>query len=337
MEKTFKKEKIFNFLEKVKNKMILIAPVLEDEIILFKKIKDVKEIDFSYKNSLKPANEFLFPQNEILFKFSKDKGKIELTDIDLKDNIAIFGIHPCDVRSIKIFDDVFRNDCLDKYYDERRKNTLIISLGCQNVDKTCFCTTFGIEPAESVESDISILEINNEYYLRSFTEKGDSLIKENIELFEEAKKETLSLVENKKKEVREKIKEKIKIDDVPEKMKNLFDDPIWQKISLRCIGCGICTYICPTCYCFDIRDDDLGKEGFRFRCWDSCQFADFTLHASGHNPRPTKKERQRQRYNHKLNYYPDRYKNIACVGCGRCVRYCPVNIDIREIIKEVGK
>jgi len=336
LEKVLKCEKIFEFLEKIKNKGKLIAPVEEDGVILFREIKDIGEINFSYKNSLKPPNEFLFPQNEVLFKFSKEKGEIKLTDLELKENFIIFGIHPCDVRSIKIFDNVFRKDYLDKYYDERRKNSLIISLGCQDVDKTCFCTTFGIEPAFSEESDISMLEIDDKYYLKSFTEKGDNLIKEEEGLFEEVSSEMVSVFENKKKEIREKIKEKFKVDGLPEKLENLYDSQIWQRVSLMCIGCGICTYTCPTCYCFDIRDEDLGKEGCRFRCWDSCQFKDFTQEASGHNPRPTKRERQKQRYFHKFNYFFKRYADYACVGCGRCVRLCPVNIDLREIIREVG-
>lgn len=330
MEKIIKKEKIFEFLEKIKNKGKLIVPIEEDGVILFKEIGDV---NLSFKNSLKPPNEFLFPQNEVLFKFSKSKERIELTDLKLKENFIIFGMKPCDVRSIKIFDNVFRDENTDKYYDERRKNTIIISLGCQEPDRTCFCTSFGIEPGFTEEADIFILDIDEKYYLKSFTEKGDSLIKENEEIFEEIKEDVITFFENKKKEVREKIKEKIEIQNIPEKLKTLFDDKIWHKISLRCIGCGICTYLCPTCYCFDIRDEGMTKEGCRFRCWDSCQFPEFTLHASGHNPRPTKKERQRQRYFHKLSYYYDRYKDIACVGCGRCVRYCPVNIDIREVLK----
>jgi ferredoxin len=336
MERILNKEKLFEFLERIKNKGKLIAPKEEDGVVLFKEIENLKEINLSYKNSLKPASEFLFPQNEILFKFSKDKEKIELTEVTLKENFIIFGMHPCDVHSIKIFDNVFTGERIDKYYQQRKENTLIISLGCQEPEKTCFCTSFGIEPAFSEEADISMVEINDKYYLKSFTEKGENLIKENLNLFEEVKEDTIAILENKKKEIREKVR-KLEIDGIPEKLKNLYDSPLWQKIAFRCIGCGICTYLCPTCYCFDIRDEEIKKEGCRFRCWDSCQFAEFTLHASGHNPRPTKKERQRQRYFHKLNYYPERYKEIACVGCGRCVRECPVNIDIREIITEVGR
>lgn len=337
MEKLLKKEKIFEFLERIKKKGNLVAPVECDGVILFKNIIDLKEINLSYKNSLKPPNEFLFPQNEVLFKFTKSKEKIELQEIELKENFIIFGMRPCDVKSVRIFDNVFTGEKTDKYYKIRRENTTLISVGCKDVEKTCFCTSFGIEPAFSREADIGIMEVEGNYYLNSFSEKGEILIKENEELFKSVEENLKDILEKEKKEIREKIKINLDVKKIPEKLKNMFENELWQKISSRCIGCGICTYTCPTCYCFDIRDENLGEEGCRFRCWDSCQFTEFTLQASGHNPRPTKKERQRQRYFHKLNYYFERYKEIACVGCGRCVRYCPVNIDIREIMEEIQR
>lgn len=117
----------------------------------------------------------------------------------------------------------------------------------------------------------------------------------------------------------------------------LYDAPFWESEAFSCINCGTCTYVCPTCWCFDIQDETQGKSGIRMRNWDSCMFPLFTIHASGHNPREHKYGRVRQRFMHKLKYYVDKYDNgIQCVGCGRCIRSCPVNIDIRKICNKMN-
>lgn len=129
------------------------------------------------------------------------------------------------------------------------------------------------------------------------------------------------------------VKQKVpalNLNGLKEKLRNGFDSPLWGTIAERCLGCGVCTYLCPTCHCFDISDKIKGERGRRMRSWDSCQYALFTMHASGHNPRPSKRERMRQRIMHKFLYAQDNFKETFCVGCGRCVRSCPVNLDIRE-------
>ena len=131
----------------------------------------------------------------------------------------------------------------------------------------------------------------------------------------------------------EKLQSDVNIKNLKEKLDKAFDASFWNEIHQKCLGCGICTFLCPTCYCFDITDEVKDEQGKRIRCWDSCMFPQFTLHASGHNPRPTYRERMRQRIMHKFNYCPENYKETFCVGCGRCIRNCPVNLDIRQIIK----
>ena len=111
------------------------------------------------------------------------------------------------------------------------------------------------------------------------------------------------------------------------------DGPYWRDRVSKCISCGICTYVCPTCYCFTIADEIEDLQGERLRAWDSCMFYQYTLEASGHNPRPSKFERYRNRIGHKFSYFPDQYNGmISCCGCGRCIRSCPVSIDIRRIV-----
>jgi ferredoxin len=116
-----------------------------------------------------------------------------------------------------------------------------------------------------------------------------------------------------------------------------FDDGRWEELTVRCLGCGSCTYLCPTCHCFDIADEARLYKGRRIRTWDSCQFPLFTKHASGHNPRRNKKERLRQRFMHKFSYAVENTGTALCVGCGRCIAGCPVNLDIRDVIRSFTK
>jgi ferredoxin len=122
---------------------------------------------------------------------------------------------------------------------------------------------------------------------------------------------------------------------VPEKLKTMFESEIWDEIARKCVNCGACTYLCPTCHCFDINQEVRGEDGVKYRCWDSCMFGDYTQMAGGHNPRPGKKERVRNRFMHKLCFFPERYNMLLCTGCGRCLENCPVQMDITSVIKRV--
>jgi sulfhydrogenase subunit beta (sulfur reductase) len=131
------------------------------------------------------------------------------------------------------------------------------------------------------------------------------------------------------------MKSKIEVRKVTEKLDTMFDDPFWDMVSERCLGCAICTYLCPTCHCFDITDEVISQSGERVRTWDSCAFPSFTLEASGVNPRPSNKERYRQRIMHKFDYFVANHGMAACVGCGRCIKECPVNLDIRVVLNNI--
>ena len=127
----------------------------------------------------------------------------------------------------------------------------------------------------------------------------------------------------------------MKLEDIKARMDGLFDDDIWETVSHKCLGCGTCSYLCPICYCFDLTDEKTETGARKVRSWDCCMFDLFTRHASGHNPRPVNAMRLRQKVMHKFSYYWERYGLHGCVGCGRCVRSCPVNLDIRQLLAEM--
>lgn len=329
-----KKNKLKDLIDKLSSDYNIFAPIKVDNIFLFKKINNYSEIDKDFVNSKIPPKSILFKQTETLFKFNIGvDAKVESVNSQNSKNI-IFGIRPCDAKSISILDNVFEDDYLDPYFIKKRKNTILIGLSCKNPDVNCFCTSMDINPANSEHVDILFTEIDDKYFVEIKSEKGRKLIDPIKSLFQESK----SLDIKNKKEIEEKSINKIirnmKTNGIANILEKIFDKDLWKDISKKCLGCGICTYQCPTCHCFDIQDETTLGKGARIRTWDTCMNPEYTIHASGHNPRPSRMNRTRNRVYHKFNYFPKNYDVIACVGCGRCINDCPVNIDIINIISQ---
>ncbi len=181
-------------------------------------------------------------------------------------------------------------------------------------------------------------DLGDKYYVESFKKKGDELLNLAKALFKNPTAKDKKDLEKIQAESEKKIKRQIKdTEKISDKLKEMFDSPFWDEESLSCIRCGICTYLCPTCHCFDMNDEVTSSspiKGERVRTWDNCQFPDFTMHSSGHNPRPDKASRLRQRILHKFQYFVELYKNYQCTGCGRCISKCPVGIDIIEVLEK---
>jgi len=328
------KSRLTELLDKLAHDYHLIAPV-RDNNVSFRRVESGSEVTLDYINSvLSPKNAF-FPQTETLFRFSRDDSRglgIEQDDEADREQV-IFGIRPCDARSLRLMDMVFDGQYKDSYYLNRRERTTLIGLACFDYAETCFCPTFGIDPTSGEDVDVLFSDIDDRYLVEASTEKGAALLDRFAEFFAELRGDEEKLREARKAGLAG--MKKLDVNAIADKMAPLYEGDYWDSIGMKCLGCGICTYLCPTCHCFDIADVSLDEGGERFRCWDSCMFPEFTLMASGENPRPDRKARVQQRFFHKLEYFPDRNGEVACVGCGRCIRYCPVNIDIAQIIEDV--
>ena len=328
------KSRLTELLDKLAQDYHLIAPVRDNDVS-FRKVESGSEVTLDYINSVLSPKSAFFPQTETLFQFSRDdsqKVKIEPSAEADREQV-IFGIRPCDARSLRLMDMVFNGQYKDSYYLNKREKTTLIGLACFNPDDTCFCPTFGIDPASGEDVDILFSDIGDRYLVEASTEKGAALLNRFAKFFAELRGDEEQLREARKAGLAG--MKKLDVSAIADKIAPLYEGDYWESIGMKCLGCGICTYLCPTCHCFDIADINLDEGGERFRCWDSCMFPEFTLMASGENPRPNRKTRVQQRFFHKLKYFHDRNGELACVGCGRCIRYCPVNIDISQIIEDV--
>jgi sulfhydrogenase subunit beta (sulfur reductase) len=315
-------EKLYNLL--LANRKVY-APVIAADIQVEYKYNPVfAEVTFDHIRSALSVKNVVFPKVENMFFYVNAKTESTITDIDLNmiPEVVLWGAHPCDNAAFDTLRSIFCWDINDEFFSKRLEKLLVIGLSCHLSDEYCFCTSVGLSPTSSKGSDILLTKLQNGDYIAEFlTEKGNNVLLSAPELFEPAAEGKVLITE---------VKQKFHHEQVTEKLATAFEHPFWVENSLRCIGCGACAYVCPTCACFDIQDETKGKNGKRYRSWDSCGFGLFTLHTSGHNPREVQSQRWRQRIMHKFSYMPDRNESLGCVGCGRCSSGCPADMNIAE-------
>ncbi len=315
----------------------LYLPIKKAGALNFEKYEDGKDVDIETLQTVKSAKDLFFPQVENFIDFKTDGTKIEIIDTrEKREEFAIFGVRACDLKSFEVLDKVFLQEPVDSMYKNKRDNAVIFTLACQNPQASCFCKVFDID-ASSPKGDVECHLVDGYLFLNAITEKGANLVNK-LTCLEDANSES---VDKQKQEI------KAKIDALPfsnldlstfkgENLMELFDRKEWEELSKACLGCGTCTFVCPTCQCFDVKDFKTNNAVKRFRCWDSCMYSEFTKMAA-ENPRKNQMQRFRQRFMHKLVYYPSNNGGLySCVGCGRCVKKCPQSLNIVKVIKKLG-
>lgn len=293
-------------------------------------------VDLDTLKTVKSAKDAFFPQSETLYTCNKEGNNISITPEELQDQqFVVFGMKACDIKGIEVLDKVFLSDPVDTFYKSRRDHGTIVALACSEPEESCFCKVFGVDCAEPM-ADVATWMVGDELYWKAITEKGEALteaVKGLLEIGDEKK------VEETKAAIRA-IVEKLPYSDLSlegwngDALNEKFNSTLWEELYKPCLACGTCTFVCPTCQCYDIKDYDTGKNGIqRYRCWDSCMYSDFTMMAHGNN-RTSQMQRFRQRFMHKLVYFPANNDGMySCVGCGRCVEKCPSSLNIVKVIK----
>lgn len=320
----------------------LYAPQNKDEVWTYEPIESPEGRGLADVMTAVPAKKIVFPQREELFSYEEgEDGDYALSErLPAGKPTVIFGLRPCEAKAVTLTDLVFGGEFVDEYYWRRRNAVTFVGLAClRPPSPDCFCLSVNGSPHGTDGLDILLTDLGETYFVESLTEKGETLLRAAPGLFSDPKPDEKSRVMRLHGESEKKIRRSLsRIENVPEKLKGMFDSPFWDAEAMSCIRCGICTYLCPTCHCFDINDEVESSspiQGKRVRTWDTCQFPDFTMHSSGHNPRPDKASRLRQRINHKFQYFVEAWQNYQCTGCGRCITLCPVGIDIIRVVEKV--
>ena len=317
----------------------LYLPVKVAEQTNFAAYTDGAEFDLDTLKSVKSPKDVFFPQSETLYTCHNEGKNIKITPEELVDQpFVVFGMKACDVGGIEVLDRVFLSEPIDTFYAARRAHGTVVALACHEPEESCFCKVFGIDAAEPV-ADVATWMIGDELYWKALTEKGEALTERVSSLLTEADEKA---VEEEKAAIRA-IIEKLPYSDLSlegwngDAVAEKFDSELWNELYKPCLACGTCTFVCPTCQCYDIKDYNTGSSVQRYRCWDSCMYSDFTMMAHGNN-RTSQMQRFRQRFMHKLVYFPaNNDGTYSCVGCGRCVDKCPASLNIVKVIKAFGE
>ena len=343
------RDALVNWLDDLAGQVSLVIPVNDSGFLLYRQVVSVADIAWLVGESgpsteqmyphrpVLAVKEMFFPSTEPLVKIKKKAQQVLLEETLPDKPQVVFGVTPCDARGVRIMDNIFIEDLpADAYYTRRRENVTMVGLACQEMGESCFCTSLGGAPDDPSDMDIMLTEFEEGFLIQVVTEKGRSLLGKQ-KFYSDTS--TLNLDQVTNRATHTAISPLIPIPDI-EAMPRLFNHEIWDRLAESCLSCRICSYVCPTCRCFDLRDEMLPSEnGYecyqRIRCWDSCSRDAYRRIAGGHTPRATEAERLRNRIFCKFNYSPRQYGlegTVACTGCGRCIDACPVNIDITEIL-----
>jgi ferredoxin len=330
--KLLRKEAYNKLIQKLLEKQQVYAPVQQGVRVNYRRITSPADITEDFIVPDQSVKSFVFPAIEKLFSFKKNKDEVTIENKDLNaiPHKIIFGVRPCDALGIKNLAAIFNWSPEDEIYKQRAERTTIVGLSCKQSDSYCFCTSLGGNPGNTQGCDILLTKTDtNDYIAEIITPKGEAIVATAPELFEDTAPEKDQFLAD--------VPKYFDDAQLEEKMNAAFDTPVFDEYAMRCIGCSTCAFVCPVCGCFDIQDETKGSQGQRLRSWDSCCTKLFTLHTSGHNPRDTQGARWRQRLMHKFAYMPERIHVRGCVGCGRCSRRCPVDMNISEQLTIISK
>lgn len=337
-----KKQNLPKLFSEIAENEELYLPVKSADQVNFAAWSDDAEVDIDTLKTAKSPKDVFFPQSETLYTCQRNKNKISIEPEALKEqNFVVFGMKACDVQGVKVLDKVFLSEPADSFYSARREHGTIVAMACREPEETCFCKVFGIDCAEP-DGDVTVWQTEEYLYWRPITEKGKALTEIVKSLLEETDENDTETVNSEKESIHNIVDRlpysKLSLDGWNgDALSEKFDSKLWDELYKPCLACGSCTFVCPTCQCYDIKDYDTGHGVLRYRCWDSCMYSDFTMMAHGNN-RTSQMQRFRQRFMHKLVYFPANNDGMySCVGCGRCIEKCPASLNIVKVIKAFEK
>ncbi|TCD47435.1 4Fe-4S dicluster domain-containing protein [Chlorobium sp. N1] len=315
-----------------KEGLTVLAPVGEGALSGFREVERAEEANFDLLITRTTLKELFFPRTEPMLGYRIGKREIETEEfMPPVEGRIIFGARACDSAAMAIDDALFDWDYHDEYWFRRRESSVVFTIACREPDEFCMCTSLGLSPDSAKGSDVLLrpLEAGNGWQVEPVTDRGHKALSSIEQHLREGSGATAAPAE---------VPVKFDLEACRSWLANKenFESPFWREISERCIGCGSCTYLCPTCHCFDIQDEGDTYQGIRRKNWDSCSFQLFTMHTSGHNPRATQGARWRQRIMHKFNYYGGKFDVDSCTGCGRCTRECPVDMGVTETLQTIA-
>jgi len=332
--KILSKTDLKELLEGLKNFGNLIAPKRKGEKFVFDRVENVDEVELNYTRTILPPKKFLLPYRRERFSYNLET--LEFENPPFTENQVIFGIHSCDLHGITILDSIYLKENPDpKYLDVRRK-TILIGISCKP-DEYCFCLSTGTAFPDGANWDLFLTDIGNDYFITVGSPKGDEILISFKHLLREITQEDLNLYKKTSSRKKTLFSDTPELSRISQVIELEYESQVWEEEAKRCLGCGTCTNVCPTCFCYssvDIPSID-GRIVSRIEFTTSCQYPYYSLVAGGHYFKPKRSDRFKHRYYHKLVGYPYQVGKFGCVGCGRCSAECPAKISIVQTLKKL--
>jgi len=317
------------------------APVEKFGKFDYRKVSSLKECNtnspIEMTMSVKPL---FFPRSAKIMKYETSSAGTSICETDedpLAGQRVILGVKHCDARGLQVLEAVNKWDYIDSDFLKRRNNTVIFSTRCDKAATHCFCTSLDYDLENLDATDVAVVHgTDGKIYIQPRTEKGNAFMQEFAPALAIAEGDAPAELKKQYTAFASSFRLKMDYKDIHEKMAKRFDSTAFEEASRNCVSCNTCAFICPTCHCFKISDVKIKDTGVRYKSYDSCNNIYFTLEAGGHNPRPAKYRRWRQRSMHKFVFYKEKFGVNLCVGCGHCAISCPVNISIFDVVNHVA-
>jgi sulfhydrogenase subunit beta (sulfur reductase) len=332
------KTALSTWIDMLQEEYTIIGPKKHKQDFIFDTIHSPSEIDLAYPTTILPPKKALLPTREELIQFNFENNKRSIKPVFDVSPTILFGVHTCDLHAIALLDHVLNQEYPDQHYLSRRRATTIVSLECtQPCTEYAFCKSMGTLSVHE-NFDLHLTDLGNRYSIEIGSDKGADLIK-SFPSVREGSSDDYQQLRKIMSEKWSKFQYRIDFDisELPSLLSVSYHSPLWKELEARCLACGSCNLVCPTCYCFNVMDeiDLMLLSGTRLRVWDSCQLDQFARVAGGHNFRPDRASRIRHRFLHKGKYQTESSGMVGCVGCGRCAQTCLVHISPVEIFNEL--
>ncbi len=324
------KARIADLVRGLSTEYEVIGPVAKGERFTFSVIEDPADLRLDFDTTILPPKKFFFPPEERMMRFRVADNEV-VDDEAFASPRVLFGLHPCDINALLLMDNVFLGEFEDPYYKAYRDATLLVGVSC-SPRETCFCNAWDTDEVHW-GFDIFLTDLGDRYFVSVRSVMGAELLDRHVETSPITAEDTAEF-QAVVREFKRAFPAKLDTSQLPLLLDAKFDDPVWDELGERCLSCGACSMVCPTCYCFDVRDDldPDQRSGERKRVWDSCQFSEFSAVAHGQTFRESRASRVKYRYYHKQWGYLSKFERVLCVGCGRCTHACLADISPREVV-----
>jgi sulfhydrogenase subunit beta (sulfur reductase) len=323
-----------SFLEALRPFGTLVAPVEQAPgVFTLEPITDVGAARPDALRTVLPFKKLLLKPSFCMFERREGKAASECADNELGP-MVYFGAHACDVHALKILDLLYLSDYVDPYYKRNRDRLTVVGYGCFP-DEKCFCRSQGTANVDD-GFDLFLTPLEGRFLVTVASARGDDIVRANQNLFEPSARSDVQEYMARLKERERAFTLSMDVTDLPYVLELKRDDPVWEELGKKCLCCGSCSMVCPTCACFNVHDE-IPEEGVarRMRTWDACLYREYALVAGGHNFRATRADRVKNRYYHKQEAFVREFGKPSCVGCGRCIENCPTGINVVEVFKTV--